>query len=249
MLSQEDLKKLGLKTGDLILFSGDSIVADVVESASKSKWAHSGIIFVDPNDNAIKFFESKVYIFVNKSCLFCSKDGVKIQYGVQINPFDKILEFCLSEKLYSGAVVRRLVNPLTQEQLDNFTNLTKNYSGIPYEQDPFCLLESVFGPTRITKVLTTMKKKLPKEEEWIQQVLFNPDLHSMFCSQLVMKMYEDVGIITGLSTQESEIYLFAAPSDLSSSSQLKEFGKDGTILGPEEILVGNIQGSQCCNIS
>jgi hypothetical protein len=241
--------ELGLKTGDLVLFSGDSIVSDIVEEASQSKWAHAGVIWVDLNDQGskIQILESVVHIFKKESQGSMIPSNINIKSGVQINLFDEILDpqrEIVTTKLFNKVAIRRLKNPLSIDQISKFATYANKHIGIPYEKKLLPLIEAAIGPERISKILTEIKERFPKEEPKIRNLLVDPDLSSVFCSQLVVEMYEEVGIIPS-----SKIELFSSPGDLSSLSKLPEF-KNGNILGPEEILIKPTERSRsrCCAI-
>lgn len=103
-----------LKTGDLILFSGDSFVSSLFEMATHSQWSHIGIIVRDPdfllNKNRSKL--DGLFVLQSSSDHYIDEDEKTRKFGVQICDLMTIL------KDYCGKiVVRKLITDKSQRDI------------------------------------------------------------------------------------------------------------------------------------
>lgn len=156
-----------LKTGDLILFSGDSFFSGVIQLATKSRWSHVGIIYRDESQDI-------VFLFQSHSLKFKDVSSGRMKRGVQLNTFSSILS---SYHKYDRAkvAVRHLNQPVTKEREQKFLNFRKSVEDRDYESNELEILKAgwdgYFGKN--------------KEEDW----------SGFFCSELVAEAYQAMDIL------------------------------------------------------
>ena len=206
MFNQENLKKLGLKTGDILLFSCNYLPGRVVHEVTDSKWTHIGMIIVNESDGTVKLFESTI---------------TSLGAGVQINPLDKALENAYKTQDVRELAIRRLAKPLSPEQKTILDEFVKSNLGKLYERKFLEFFNAVcIGPNP------------PNEEvREIAKEIFGgrASQDSFSCSELVAAAFQAMGLITTNCAANSFI-----PEDFSSSGSRTEFIND--LFLPEEPL-------------
>ena len=120
-----------LKTGDIVLFSGQSQVSGILKWFKRSKWSHVGMVVKLPQFDAIMLWEST---------LLSSATDVETgmpSLGVRLVP--------LSQRIGGEVAIRRLENVvLSQEDIDKLSALRVELRGRPYERNPVELFKSVW---------------------------------------------------------------------------------------------------------
>lgn len=130
-----------LKTGDLVLFSGEGLLSKIVKVATNSKWSHIGLIIYDEAFDMLTVWES--------TTLSNTKDMISNQFvrGVQITP--------LSNRLlnYKGEMaVRILRNRVTAPYQKKLAKLRRELRGRDYEHNKLDLLLAAYdGPFGFAK--------------------------------------------------------------------------------------------------
>ncbi len=166
-----------IRTGDIILFSGKSIVSHLIRMFTKSKWSHVSM--------ALRMPEYDVVFIWEPTSLLSLKDAIdgKAKYGAKLE--------LLSERLrmYDGEVaIRHLIgidldiDPETRKKL---MELRKEIRSRPYKEDLIKFMKLAYnGP-------------------WGNNV---EDLPSLFCGELVAEAYQRVGLLPeppeGMSANE-----------------------------------------------
>jgi hypothetical protein len=107
----------------------------------------------------------------------------KSYFGVQIRDFDKVLESYDKSKNTHIAVGHLINNPLDHENnIKNiFNDIIKKYIYTPYEYNPLGLVSALF-------------KIFRWERDYIDENFQVNSDNSLFCSELIAKIYCDVGI-------------------------------------------------------
>lgn len=85
----------GMKTGDLILFSGKYQISKLVEKLEHSKWSHVGMVLRPDPDGEVYFFESTALVNLEDEWFHDHKTGPKVvklldrlqSYGQDVNPY------------------------------------------------------------------------------------------------------------------------------------------------------------------
>lgn len=118
-----------LKTGDLVLFSGEGLVSTGIKVSTFSKWSHVGMVFEIPEHDLIMLWESTT---MSKMKDFDSGEVLK---GVQLVPLSERI------KVFNGDIgIRCLKNKLTKHQLQRVSQLRHEFKGRPYEQNKIELI-------------------------------------------------------------------------------------------------------------
>lgn len=171
-----------LITGDIILFSGtDSIISDIVEIGTSSKWSHIGIVIKDPNfcvetDNPKGLF----LLNSNGKCEVDIESGKK-RLGVQLVDLKKMIDD------YDGiVVVRQLISEFSRNDEENVRR--NNLFREPYQ--------TVFEKTYDYMPLDLIVAFLHKHGYTFADTLID-DRHTdrVFCSALVAYMFTVSGIM------------------------------------------------------
>lgn len=118
-----------LKTGDVVLFSGNGLVAMGIRAGTRSKWSHVGMVYV---------LDGEVFIW-ESSKVFSAKDMEtgRQKKGVQLN-----LMSTRVEEVTGVVAVRRLANPLNASQLSEVKKFRQYAKGRAYEQNEIELVRS-----------------------------------------------------------------------------------------------------------
>ncbi len=165
-----------LKTGDIVLFSGDKGIAPFIKLFTRSKWSHVGMVYLRDGDVCL-WEATKIGKVVD------SEKGKKIN-GVQLP--------LLSERIrrFSGEVaIRSISEGFDQDMLKKLFNFRQRVKGRKYEKRKLDLLLSVYDGIFIP-------------EGFVPDA--SNDLSSFFCSELIAETYREVGLL--LSPQPSSEY-------------------------------------------
>lgn len=165
-----------LKTGDIVLFSGDKGIAPLIKLFTKSKWSHVGMVYI--RDGDVCLWES------TKIGKVIDTEKGKIVNGVQLP--------LLSERIrtFSGDVAIRKINKgFEQDMLQKLHDFRQKVKGRKYETRKLDLLLSVYDGIFIP-------------EGFVPDA--SNDLSSFFCSELIAETYREIGLL--LSPQSSSEY-------------------------------------------
>lgn len=134
--NKQFLNNFSLKTGDLLLFSGKSVLSNLIKLFTRSRWSHIGMIFRS-SEGSFFCFEADV----DSMSSFLKKRGI----GVRMVP--------LKEKVstYQGEIAIRSLVELPPEdlqeiqtQITHFINEVKNR---PYEKSMLEFIRAAYdGP-------------------------------------------------------------------------------------------------------
>lgn len=105
-----------LKTGDLVLFSGNYCTSKVIKCLSKSKWSHVGLVWENP------------YGLNGKYLL--SSDITDVENGVQLIKLDTMFEN------YKGEVWYRSINTYDSKRFYLLNPIYKETFGVDYNFFP-----------------------------------------------------------------------------------------------------------------
>ena len=180
-----------LKTGDLIIFSGNNnIVSCAVKIALWSKWTHIGIVVRDP-DFLVKQEKQKGLFLLNSDGPY-EKDnetGNKIS-GVQIVDLRKKIES------YDGYIVLRRLVLKDNEQHDDEDNdnrnkivgeIYKKLYGLPYDYGIVNTLNIILNNNRKNCLTEIIIKQLNKQKK--------QKIEKLCCSGFVGYMYLSIGLL------------------------------------------------------
>jgi len=166
-----------IRTGDIILFSGKSIVSHLIRMFTKSKWSHVSMSLRMPEYDVVFIWEPTLLLSLKDAI-----DG-KAKYGAKLE--------LLSERLrmYDGEVaIRHLIGidlDIDPEARKKLMELRKEIRSRPYKED-------------LIKFM-----KLAYDGPWGNNV---EDLPSLFCGELVAEAYQRVGLLPeppeGMSANE-----------------------------------------------
>lgn len=119
-----------LETGDIILFSGNYIISNIIEFITNSKYSHIAVIIKNPN-----FFDDKMEgIYMLESGYEDKPDceNGRIKFGVQLTKLDDVI------KNYKGDIyIRKLTcirDELFYEKIDQIHSDVHN---LPYDLNIF----------------------------------------------------------------------------------------------------------------
>jgi hypothetical protein len=164
-----------LQTGDIVLFSGASSTGSLIKIFDGALFSHVGLVLrVDFSDD-VMLWESTT----NTAGLVDIHSGSIIRKGVMVIP--------LTSKIFSGwynrVAVRRLTGIDNEKRIEIYKRmlqLRKELQGRPYEKNHLELLMS--GVKFTDEYLSFL---LNRQE----------DLSSIFCSELVAHVYQELGLI------------------------------------------------------
>ena len=111
-----------LKTGDILLLSGDSLASDIVRFTTQSDWSHVGMVIKHP------YCQHMHYILESRLSL-----------GVTLEPLEERL------KEYPVVAVRSLRTPLSQEQQRHLYLFVHDLLQYPFQNDYRNLVDSFLG--------------------------------------------------------------------------------------------------------
>jgi hypothetical protein len=158
----------GIKPGDLVAFSGQSLVSDLINLGTYGvpRWSasHVGVI-ADAADGRQLLFESTTL-----DALPCEISGKRFN-GVQAHGLDKVVE------TYQGKVwLYPLYRPLFDFEEQRLSRFLVGLVGTPYDElKAFRAAGTGFS--------------------WFESMLHEEALNHIFCSELVAAAYSDDGIM------------------------------------------------------
>lgn len=158
--------RYSLKTGDIVLFSGDKGIAPLIKFFTKSKWSHVGMVYKLGED--VFLWES------TKIGKVVDSEVGKLVNGVQLP--------LLSDRVrtFSGNVaIRSISEGFEQDMLEKLSDFRQKVKGRPYEDNQLDLLLSVYDGIFIP-------------EGFVLEA--SNDLSSFFCSELLAETYREVGL-------------------------------------------------------
>lgn len=124
-----------LKTGDILLFSGQEPVSGIIKLVTRSKWSHSAMVLKIPDYDMVFIWESGI----SKAKDFFEGKPV---LGVQL--------VLLSERLRLSSdpiICRPLKNALTDDQYQKMIEFRNEIKNRPYEKNMVELFKSAYdGP-------------------------------------------------------------------------------------------------------
>lgn len=125
-LSIYDRARGGLKTGDMLLFSGSGIISTLIKLRTRSRWSHIGMVYKIDDEDLVLCIESDK-----------EQDGI---IGVQA------IELSRKIMKYRGKVFYRPIYPvLSPQEVEKLREFRKKTVGIPYEKDLRELRAAVSG--------------------------------------------------------------------------------------------------------
>ena len=155
-----------LKTGDIVLFSGDKGIAPLIKFFTRSIWSHVGMVYV--RDGDVCLWES------TKIGKVVDSEIGNIVNGVQLP--------LLSERIrtFPGNVaIRSISEGFEQDMLQKLSTFRERVKGRKYDGAPLTLLLSVYDGIFIP-------------EGFVLEA--SNDLSSFFCSELIAETYREVGL-------------------------------------------------------
>ena len=132
MVNYYDKYREDIKTGDIVLFSGNNNSSRFIRYVTKSKWSNVGMVIKIHDYDVVLLWESTT---MNDIPDFYDKVP---KYGVMMVP--------LSERVraYDGEVyLRRLSNPISYDMVKQLVALRDEVKNRPYEQDKWDMIRSV----------------------------------------------------------------------------------------------------------
>ncbi|NQZ57958.1 MAG: hypothetical protein HRT88_10905 [Lentisphaeraceae bacterium] len=155
-----------LQTGDLVLFSGGTIMSRFIRFFGRSNWSHLGMVVVDKVYDQVLIYQATP---VDKIEDFYSGAAKK---GVQINALSDVIK-----KYDGGVAIRQLTNfERTDEVISSVTKFRKEMKDKPFEEDYLEFVKACYdGPFGDND---------------------NEDLSALFCSELVAEAYQRMGILS-----------------------------------------------------
>jgi hypothetical protein len=155
-----------LRTGDIVLCSGNALFSRIVRRVTGSEWSHCGMIIEHEITGELCIWESTTPTEVADI-----ETGVPVS-GVQLVPLQRRLQS------YSGHVaVRRLEATRTREMLDALHDFRAEAAGKPFDKDIFELLRAAFDDDGVGL------------EDNVE------DLAAYFCSELLAEAYQRMGLL------------------------------------------------------
>lgn len=155
-----------LHSGDIMLFSGESLFSHSIRTITKSRWSHCGMV---------------VKGFANAQSLQIW-DVSKKHFGGEVGLYD------LHDRIsaYQGAIAYRsllrddTIGGFGKTEQKAFHNVYNRLVGRPYEMSKIELLKAAFDPIMFRHDLA----------------LNDPDLTSIFCGELLAETYKAVGLLS-----------------------------------------------------
>ncbi|MCF1458355.1 MAG: hypothetical protein LPH21_12595 [Shewanella sp.] len=190
MTTYEAIRK-ELKTGDLVLFSGKSMLARCSQLVTRSPWTHVGMVLTMPTYDSVCLWESNYWPSVR------DQESSKFVHGVQIVSLrERLLQF-------DGIVaVRRLVDVnFDDDQISSLFQLKREIGNNAYEKSPKRLINAL--------VKRETKRRLLRGDISIL-LPFIPfdnteDLSTVAGPELVAEAYQRLGLLS--ESQPSDDYL------------------------------------------
>jgi hypothetical protein len=180
-----------LKTGDVILFSGEGGISDGIKFFTRSRYSHVGIVyrFSDPRDP-----EGTVFCWESTTLSdLTDADTGKATMGVQRVELSERLERCFAKGY--AIRIRPLAKALTDPMVEALNAFRHEVSGRPYEKSVLDLLRAAYDGF------------LGANRE---------DLSSLFCSELVAEAFQRMGLLS--DSIPSDEY---TPKDFSAEGRMR----------------------------
>lgn len=152
------------QTGDILLLSAKGPLSAAIRHFTRSEWSHCALVIVEPREG----IPDQVLCWESTtSSSLRDLDTGRYVRGVQISPLS------LRLATFKGrAAVRRLREPASQRELQLLTQIRHELQGRPYESDICELLLAAYdGPWGLNE----------------------PDLSSLFCSELLAEVFQRWG--------------------------------------------------------
>lgn len=179
-MSNLDLDKMNLKTGDLLLFNGTTFwFSRLVERVTHSPWSHVGIVLKDPT--YINQALTGYYLLESgEESEPDAEDGAN-KFGVQISDLRDVLEG------YGGKVVVRHLEIEVPDMENKLVEIHNTVHNKPYDINLCDLLETKLNinfptPYFNWKILNYFRKDHRRTD-------------TFFCSALVAYIYTELGLL------------------------------------------------------
>ncbi len=213
MEKYNEIKK-SLRTGDIIFFHGGEFISTLIGKIEKQEigdgdYTHVGIIILSnifPQDHPYYNNAPVPYIFESTQSGPLS-DGIlnldkKAFLGVQIRNLDEVIEAFIKNK-NKVAIGKTHIDINSNTIFEEF----KKYNGIRYDFNVLDLLASAYPRLRfIRNAYHSITKHICKKS-WL------------FCSELLTKIYQDIGLISNKINSENIV-----PIDFLPEYQIKNIG-------------------------
>ena len=184
-----------LESGDVILFSGETPLHKRIQSFLGSSWSQVGMLLRWPLSGELVVFESTKVSVCN------DVEAGKVLYGVQLVRFvDRI------ERFQGSVAVRKLLPPLSPQQVAVLLAFYKEVKGRPYNDCKYYVVRAKHRQNRV------------------------PDPSKFYCSELIAEAYQRLGILA--KPPEGPTSNNYIPPDFASQATFLKF-KEGVELGPE----------------
>ena len=155
-----------LDTGDLVLFSGKTVVSRGIKWFTFSKWSHVGVVLNLPDWKRLLLWES-----LTEGYLPDVEHG-EIRQGIQlVDLAERISQYG------DGVAVRRLALERSDQMRLAVAQLLQELRGRPYEKSNMELIRAAVDVRGI---------KMTQNAE---------DLSNIFCSELVAEVYQRMGLL------------------------------------------------------
>lgn len=179
-LTLDDTKRLltELDTGDVLLFSGNGFFSGLVKMATHSRWSHVAVVVRHQSLPGVPLIWQSVSGEMADVRGF-TKNGVIITDLIRT-----------VEKYYSGYIgLRKLEQPLNDEQLQVLNETFRELDGRPYES-------GMSGLWELFKSASDSGWTSPNHEA----------LDHIFCSELIAEVFMRLGFIKKTPTEPSSEY-------------------------------------------
>lgn len=190
-----------MQTGDLVLFSGRTWFSRAVQYFSDTPWSHVGMVLRLPEYDFVCLYEATALHDLQ------DLDTGTVHDGVQLVPLSRRLQ------TYNGSVAYRKLHgfSVAGEHLQALLRLRHTFRGRPWEKHNMELVRAMWasltGPSAHGRV----------------------DLSSFFCSELISKCYQTLGLLdSGPHARPCDEYI---PADFSAARDTPL--RLGARLGPE----------------
>lgn len=157
-----------LKTGDIVLFSGDSIAEKAIRRATASAWSHVGLVVRIHNPNVVCLWESTMLNVAR------DVDRKRIVKGVSL--------VSLSERVMrtkGNIAVRQSLEPMDEVLKNRLVELRRLRSATPYEFLPSELIGAAFD-------VPCFRRYAAIRHAWLGSA-------ARFCSELVAEAFITIG--------------------------------------------------------
>ena len=128
------IDEIDLQTGDLVLFTGNTMISRIIQYFQHNKFSHVGIIiknpkFLDPSlEDGLYLLESGFEPIGNRT------------YGVQLHLLEDILKLCSKGTVYT----RKVVCERNTDFYEKFSTIYQQIKDIPYDINIFDWIAATF---------------------------------------------------------------------------------------------------------